>query len=149
MRGSFEKYALVRRVIHEFEYGLRLSSAVVRLRPSVVASSNTPLIAAALFQVVMRLRRIPVVFGQQDVYSVGITEHLTSRFGRPGRAFGRALMRVEAWVARSSATVVTITRRLRADPAFVGRCAGASSRDRELGTPRRVAHPTPQQRRRS
>lgn len=109
MRGSFEKYALVRRVLHEFEYGLRLSWAVVRLRPSVVVSSNTPLIAAALFQVVMRLRRIPVVFWQQDVYSIGITEHLESRFGRPGRSFGNAMMRVEAWTARSRAAVVTIS----------------------------------------
>jgi glycosyltransferase involved in cell wall biosynthesis len=109
MHRSFEKYALVRRVIHELEYGVRLSWAVGRLRPSVVVSSNTPLIAAALFHVVMLLCRIPVVFWQQDVYGIGITEHLASRFGRPGHAVGRALTRVEAWIARSSAAVVTIS----------------------------------------
>lgn len=112
LRKPFEKYSGPRRLAQEIEYGLRLVRQIGRLRPDVVISANTPLIAALVFQIYARLRRVPVVFWQQDVYSVAMAAHLGDRTGlggRIGRLAGGILERIEAWLLRSSAQVVVIS----------------------------------------
>ncbi len=108
LRRPFSKYSFTRRLLQEAEYGVRLSKAVSTLRPSAVISANTPLMAAAIFHLSMKLVRVPVVFWQQDVYSTAMANHLERRAGRVGRLLGRVFVRTEMALARGSACVVAI-----------------------------------------
>lgn len=105
----FAKYSGARRLKQELEYGWRLGREVRALRPQVVVSSNTPLIAALLFQAMMKVSRIPVVFWQQDVYSAAMSRHIGARLGVVGRAVGSLLPPLEGWLLRSSKAVVVIS----------------------------------------
>ena len=114
LRRSFAKYSAGRRALQELEYGWRLSRAVSERSPQLVVSANTPLLAALVFHLAMRLRRIPVIFWMQDVYSEAMAAHLRRRGGSLARALAWAMGRVERWIARSSERVVVIS------DAFVG-----------------------------
>ena len=105
---DFNKYSGWRRLLQEIEYGVRISARMRRVRPDVVVSANTPLIAAAILQVAVLLQRRPIVFWLQDVYSVALAKHLGQR-GRLGRALGSLFQRLEAWIVRSSDRVVVIS----------------------------------------
>lgn len=109
LRRPFVKYSAGKRLLQEIEYGWRASRRVALINPGVVISANAPLIAALVFQVAMKLRRIPVVFWLQDVYSVAMGAHLERRLGVPGKALARVLGRVEGWILRSSESVVAIS----------------------------------------
>jgi len=66
-------------------------------------------VAAVLVQVRLLAARVPVVFWQQDVYSLAMRVHLAQRLGRVGDLVGRALMAAERWLLRSSARIVVIS----------------------------------------
>ena len=78
------------------------------MRPGLVVSSNVPLIAAFVCNLLLRLRRVRVVFWQQDVYSVAMAHHLHT-FGTAGRIAGAVLIKLEQWLLRSSAGIVVIS----------------------------------------
>ena len=109
LRKPFEKYSGPKRFLQEIEYGWRLSREMKRQDPDVIVSANTPLLAALVFQIAMKLRRRPIVFWQQDVYSEAMSVHLSERFGFVGRLAGWFLLRVETWLLRSSQRVVVIS----------------------------------------
>lgn len=109
LRNPFEKYSGPKRFVQELEYGWRVSRAVRRIKPDVVVSANTPLLAAFVFQLAMKLSRTPVVFWQQDVYSTAIAGHLNERAGFIGRVVGAAFVHLEKWLLRSSRRVVVIS----------------------------------------
>ena len=109
LRKPFAKYSWRRRFVHESEYGLRLARHVWQRKPDVVISANTPLVAALIFQIAMRIRRIPVVFWQQDIYSAALVGHLSRENGAVGRFVGNAFVRIEGWLLRSSSSVVVIS----------------------------------------
>lgn len=109
LRTPFAKYSGIRRLFHELEYGWRLAMKVRRIDPDVVVSANTPLIAAGVFQAAMKIRRTPVVFWHQDVYSVAIAAHITRRRGWIGAMFGAMFVQLERWLLRTSAQVVVIS----------------------------------------
>ena len=77
--------------------------------PQVVVSANTPLLAALVFHLAMKARRIPVIFWMQDVYSQAMAAHLRRRGGAVASALAWMMGRVERWIARSSARVVVIS----------------------------------------
>lgn len=105
----FAKYSFVHRMLQELEYGCRASREIVASRPAAVISANTPLLAALVLQIWLRIRRIDVVFWQQDVYSIAMSEHLENRLGRIGQFVGWTLRRIERWLLRSSDHVVVIS----------------------------------------
>ena len=109
LRRPFAKYSGPRRFLQELEYGWRLSRHIRRIDPDVIVSANTPLLAALIFHVAMKIGRRPVVFWQQDVYSEAMGLHLAARFGFVGRLAGRFFLRVEKWLVRSSERVVVIS----------------------------------------
>lgn len=109
LRHPFSKYSWARRFVQELEYGWRVSRTILGRRPEVVVSANTPLLAAFVLQVALRVRRIPVVFWQQDVYSTAIAGHLRRRRGKVGALFGDLLIGLERWLVRSSEKVVVIS----------------------------------------
>ncbi len=109
LRREFSKYSARRRAVQEFEYGWRFMRQVRATSPDVVISANAPLISALVLQVGLRLSRIPVVFWQQDIYSMAISQHFDKRGGRARRFAGRSFVAVERWLVKSSAQVVVIS----------------------------------------
>jgi glycosyltransferase involved in cell wall biosynthesis len=106
---SFSKYSTVRRFVDEIDYGVRLARLIIELRPRVVISANTPLLAAAIVHLVLAVLRIPVVFWQQDVYSVALQQYLRPRARPIGPLLGAAFVRLERLLTRSSDHVVAIS----------------------------------------
>lgn len=109
LRRPFAKYSAAKRAVQEIEYAWRLARVVGSIRPSVVVSANTPLLAGLVFQVAMRLRRVPVIFWMQDVYSDAMGAHLRQQGGLVRRALARVMTGVERWIARTSVRVVAIS----------------------------------------
>ena len=109
LRRPFAKYSGLKRFVQEIEYGWRLGRRLRRARPEVVLSSNTPLLAAGVLQAILLLSRIPVVFWQQDVYSVAMANHAIERLPRLGRLVGAVFTRLEKALLTSSRQVVTIS----------------------------------------
>lgn len=106
---KFEKYTLVGRLRDEFAYGLRFCRLVRRQAPDLVISANTPLVSALLIQLFLLVRRTPVVFWQQDIYSMAMRQHLEEKHGRIGSVIGSFFQQVERFLVRSSAWVVVIS----------------------------------------
>ncbi len=109
LRRPFAKYSGARRFGQEIEYGLRLGARLRRERPELVLSSNTPLLAAAVLQAVLLASRVPVVFWQQDVYSVAMANHARRRLPRLGAALGSVFIGLEKLLLKTSRRVVTIS----------------------------------------
>ena len=109
LREPFAKYSGPKRLVHEIEYGFRLSLEVKRLEPDVVISANTPLVAAVVFHLFLAMARIPVALWQQDIYSVAMAKHLERGAGLLGRAVGAFLKECEKRLLRSSDHVVVIS----------------------------------------
>jgi glycosyltransferase involved in cell wall biosynthesis len=109
VRRSFDKYSLVRRSFQEVEYALRLIRLIRKERPSVIISANTPLVAALVLQIALKITRRRVVFWQQDIYSLAIRDHFTNRFGRLGSGVGSMFVAIERWIVRTSDHVVVIS----------------------------------------
>jgi len=106
---DFAKYSFLQRSRDEIRYGVRFCRLVTRLRPDVVVSANTPLLAALVIQLYLLARRIPVVFWQQDIYSMAMRQHLAARAGTVGSLVGAGFQLVEKFLARTSAWVVVIS----------------------------------------
>jgi colanic acid biosynthesis glycosyl transferase WcaI len=106
---EFAKYSLVRRMRDEVVYGLRFCRLARKLEPSLVISANTPLLAALIIQMYLLVRRTPVVFWQQDIYSMAMRQHLEERAGRIGSIVGALFQQVEKLLVRTSAWVVVIS----------------------------------------
>ncbi|MEL6893282.1 MAG: glycosyltransferase family 4 protein [Actinomycetota bacterium] len=104
----FAKYSMRRRLKHEIEYGRKAAKTIRGLDPDVVISANVPLLAALVFQLSMLMRRIPVVFWQQDVYSVAMAKHLESQGGWHRTLLGKVFIRIERLLLRTSKRVVVI-----------------------------------------
>jgi colanic acid biosynthesis glycosyl transferase WcaI len=109
LRHEFSKYSAVRRAIQEVEYGWRFLRRMRATGPDVVISANAPLISALVLQIGLRVRRIPVVFWQQDIYSMALSQHFERRGGAFNRLVGRTFVAIEKWLLRSSAQVVVIS----------------------------------------
>lgn len=109
LRRPFTKYSALRRATQEIEYGWLLTKHVRRAKPDVVLTANTPLLSAWLFQVVMVITRTPVVFWQQDIYSVAMQQHLAPKARGLGVLAGKAFVAIEKWLLRSSRAVVVIS----------------------------------------
>jgi glycosyltransferase involved in cell wall biosynthesis len=109
LRRDFSKYSAIRRAMQEVEYGWRFTREMGRVSPHVVISANAPLISAFVLQVGLRLRRTPVVFWQQDIYSTALSQHFEKQGGSFNRLVGRAFVAIEKWLLRSSSQVVVIS----------------------------------------
>lgn len=106
---SFAKYSWGGRLRDEFVYGVRFCLLARRLKPDLVISANAPLLSALVIQLYLLIRRIPVVFWQQDIYSMAIRQHLRARAGSVGSAAGAVFQQVEKFLVRSSSWVVVIS----------------------------------------
>jgi colanic acid biosynthesis glycosyl transferase WcaI len=106
---DFNKYSLWRRPIDERGYARRLIRPLVRFRPEVVVSGNTPLISQRILLSECRKLDIPFVFWQQDILSVGIQQALLRRLGRATRIVAAQFVRLERSLLERSDAIVVIS----------------------------------------
>jgi colanic acid biosynthesis glycosyl transferase WcaI len=113
--STFLKYSLLRRPVQEIRYARRLVRRARRFGPDVVLSSNTPLLAQAVFQTWCRLSRVRHVFWQQDIYSVAMGPLLRDKLPPVlGGLAARLAVAVEAYLLRAADAVVVISDDFRA-----------------------------------
>ena len=104
-----EKYAFVRRLFQEREYGRLVAQAARDFRPDVVLSANTPLDAQGLLLRQARRLDAGFVFWLQDIIGIAAEKILRDRVPVVGGPIGRHYVRAEARLLRASDHVVVIT----------------------------------------
>jgi putative colanic acid biosynthesis glycosyltransferase WcaI len=107
--NGFERYKPLRRVETELRYGKRLARLVADIRPEMVVSANTPLLAQALLWRAARGIGARRVYWLQDFLGRGTRAVLTGRSTFLGFSFGRALESLETRLLRESDQVIVIT----------------------------------------
>jgi glycosyltransferase involved in cell wall biosynthesis len=114
MRGTFRRYAPIVRLAQEILYGIRVATAINNRQPDVAVLCNIPLLGHFVAFLLLRARHVPMVFWQQDIYSVAIKATAERRLGPAGRYVGQVANVMERAIARGSNAVICIA------PAFVG-----------------------------
>jgi len=109
LSSEFARYSPVSRVRQELQYARMSTSAILAARPDVAVLSNIPLLSLFILTLLLRLRRVPYVFWQQDVYSEAIRVVARDRLGRLGSLVGWVAGRAERQVARGAAAVIAIS----------------------------------------
>jgi colanic acid biosynthesis glycosyl transferase WcaI len=109
LRSEFARYSPVVRLWQELQYARMSTRAILAARPDVAVLSNIPLVSLFILTLSLRLRRVPYIFWQQDVYSEAIRVIARDRFGPLGRLIGWAAGRAERQVARGAAAIVAIS----------------------------------------
>ncbi|MEB3980337.1 glycosyltransferase family 4 protein [Mycobacterium sp. 663a-19] len=109
LSSEFARYMPFVRLWQELRYARMATRAVLAARPDVAVLSTIPLLSLFILTFSLRVRRIPYVFWQQDVYSEAIRVIARDRYGRLGYPIGYAADRAERQVARGAAAVVAIS----------------------------------------
>lgn len=110
MKASFDRYSPRRRLLQEIEYGRALARRIRAVGPDVVVFCQTPPLSQAIASRACARRAIPVVFWQQDIYSVGIAAVASRRFNPIlARPVAWAASALERRLAREATKVVAIS----------------------------------------
>jgi colanic acid biosynthesis glycosyl transferase WcaI len=109
MKSEFNRYSVIHRVVQELRYGAKVGRLIGRDAPDVAIVSNVPLLAHAVLSVSLRIKRIPMIFWHQDIYSSAIGAAAIRKLPTLGPLIAWAADRVERAIARSSAAVVAIS----------------------------------------
>jgi colanic acid biosynthesis glycosyl transferase WcaI len=88
LSSEFARYSPVVRLRQELQYARTSTRAVLAARPDVAVLSNIPLLSLFIPTLSLRMRRVPYVFWQQDVYSEAIRVIARDRLGRLGCLVG-------------------------------------------------------------
>jgi colanic acid biosynthesis glycosyl transferase WcaI len=107
--SEFARYSPLVRLRQELQYARMSSRAILAARPDVAVLSNIPLLSSFIVTLLLRMRRVPYVFWQQDIYSEAIRVIARERFGWLGRLIGWVAGRVERQVACGSRAIVAIS----------------------------------------
>jgi glycosyltransferase involved in cell wall biosynthesis len=107
--SPLEKYKFVTRWRQENAYGRLLSDAIMRFRPDVVLSGNTPLDAQKRALAGCRRRKIPFVHWAQDLIGLATHRLLDRKWHGLGRVIGRHYLNLERRILRKSDSVVIIS----------------------------------------
>jgi colanic acid biosynthesis glycosyl transferase WcaI len=109
LSSEFARYSPLVRLRQELQYARISARAILAARPDVAVLSNIPLLSLFILTLLLRMRRVPYVFWQQDIYSEAIRVIARERFGWLGRLIGWVAGRVEGQVARGARTIVAIS----------------------------------------
>jgi colanic acid biosynthesis glycosyl transferase WcaI len=109
LSSEFARYSAFVRLRQELQYARMSARAILAARPDVAVLSNIPLLSLFILTFLLRMRRVPYVFWQQDIYSEAITVIARDRFGWLGHLIGWVARRVERQVARGAAAIVAIS----------------------------------------
>ena len=97
------------RLWQELQYSRIAARAVLATRPDLAVLSNVPLISLFLLTLWLRIRRVPYVFWQQDIYSDAIGVVARQRLGWLGGPIGWLASHAERSVARGAAAITPIS----------------------------------------
>jgi glycosyltransferase involved in cell wall biosynthesis len=111
---QFAKYSPARRLWQELVYGDRAGRRILRERPDVVLSGDTPLFAQSAILRACRRKRTPFVFWLQDLTSIAMQLEAKRRLPVGGGALGKALVGLERKALLRSTAVVAISEDFRA-----------------------------------
>jgi colanic acid biosynthesis glycosyl transferase WcaI len=109
LSGEFARYSPVVRLRQEFQYARMSTRTILAARPDVAVLSNIPLLSLFILTLSLRMRRVPYIFWQQDVYSEAIRVIARDRLGRLGCLVGWVAGRAERQVARGAGAIVAIS----------------------------------------
>ena len=109
LSSEFARYSPVARLRQELQYARMSTRAVLAARPDVAVLSNIPLLSLFILTLSLRMRRVPYVFWQQDIYSEAIRVIARDRLGRLGCLVGWVAGCAERQVARGAAAIVAIS----------------------------------------
>jgi colanic acid biosynthesis glycosyl transferase WcaI len=109
LSSEFARYSPIARLRQELQYARLSAHAILAARPDIAVLSNIPLLSLFILTFLLRARRVPYVFWQQDIYSEAIRVIARDRFGQLGRLIGWVAGRVERQVARGAAAIVAIS----------------------------------------
>lgn len=104
--GPYEKYSLIKRRFQDRSYGRIAAERIVRYRPDVVISCNTPLDAQRVIIEACRKHDVPFVFWLQDLFGLLIEKIFAKKLPVIGFLAGRYYRRLEQKLLRSSHAVV-------------------------------------------
>ena len=105
----YEKYSFVKRRFQDRSYGRMAAERIVRYRPDVVISGNTPIDAQRVLSEACREHDIPFVFWLQDIYGILIEKILSKKLPVIGFLIGKYYRYIERNLIRSSNAVVCIS----------------------------------------
>lgn len=109
LRSEFARYTPIARIRQELQYAIEAYRAITRSRPDAVVLSNVPLLSLFVLTLGLRIRRLPYVFWQQDVYSDAIGSIARDKLGLLGSPVAWTAARCERTVARSASGIVAIS----------------------------------------
>ena len=109
LAGSFAKYDVRRRVVHERETGAELARRIAGFHPHVVLSSDAPLIVQRALLRATHAQDARFVFWQQDVISAAARRVLGRRSALVGAAAEQGVAVLERRLLRASDAVVVIS----------------------------------------
>ena len=105
----FAKYAFIRRRAQEIEIGHRLAARIAAFAPDIAVACNLPLDSLNQIAMAGATSGFPIVFWQQDVYSVAIDRILSRKLGILGRMIGAHYRKLERRLLHGSAAIVVIS----------------------------------------
>jgi colanic acid biosynthesis glycosyl transferase WcaI len=109
LSSEFARYSPFVRLWQELQYARMSTRAILAARPDVAVLSNIPLLSLFVLTLFLRLRRVPYVFWQQDVYSEAIRVIARDRLGLLGCLVGWIAGCAERQVARGAGAIVAIS----------------------------------------
>jgi glycosyltransferase involved in cell wall biosynthesis len=78
---SFQKYSFRKRMMQELKYRQKLLARIEAFKPSIVFSSNTPILVANFLERALHSRGIRYVHWTQDIHTLAIRQVLPKKFG--------------------------------------------------------------------
>jgi glycosyltransferase involved in cell wall biosynthesis len=106
--ATMNKYALVRRVIEERDYGNKLARAITEAKPDLFVTCTTPNDVLDMLRAQLP-RDLRIIWWLQDIYSVGIKSVLGRRLPLVGALAGAVYRSKEKRFATRAGHIVSIT----------------------------------------
>jgi len=106
---AFDKYNYFQRWFAERDYGKRVASEIVRFKPDVVLSANTPLDAQRIIQKASKKVGVGFVFWLQDAIGLATTKALENKLPLLGKVIGFYYQQLEKRMLRKSQGVILIS----------------------------------------
>lgn len=107
--GGYSKTSFVKRRFQDVEYGRKAGDAVLKLRPDIVISGNTPTESQTGIQRAARRSGARFVFWCQDFYSIAASRILSKKLPVVGDAVGFYYTALERTQMRESDAIILIT----------------------------------------
>ena len=106
--ATMNKYAFVRRVIEERDYGMKLAKAIGEAKPDLVVTCTTPNDVLDMLRIKLP-KDLRIIWWLQDIYSVGIKSVLSRKLPLVGTFAGAIYRSKEKRFAGRADHIISIT----------------------------------------